>query len=331
MIAEFKSALEALVRKKGDLNTLITKLKALLEKHPQLADPIKTQLKQLTDKNKISKEDYQQLHQVLTGQDLADEKTVVEKTEGVEDEKTLVEDTAATRAAGTNASEVPPPATLTGMTSPTQATPMAEMKHGGPLIPVHDTLRHRFALDCKLGEGGMGTVYKAKDLIKVEARDKNPWLAVKVLNENFKQYKESFIALQRESSKAMRLAHPNIATVFDFDRDYDRDTVFMTMELLEGEPLNKVIRRLPPGGLSWEEAKSYIQGMSNGLAYAHHHNLVHSDFKPGNCFLNKQGVLKIMDFGIARAAKPAGTDAKGETTLFDPGSLGALTPAYAST
>jgi|GEM_PF-4147204 len=135
------------------------------------------------------------------------------------------------------------------------------------------------------------------------AKDKHPKVAVKVLNETFKQFRESFIALQRESSKQQRLAHPNIATVFDFDRDYTYGTVFMTMEFMEGEPLDKYIRRIPPEGLSYEEAKPMIDGMCNGLAYAHHHDLVHSDFKPANTFLNKDGVVKLLDFGIARAAK----------------------------
>ncbi|TNG02221.1 MAG: serine/threonine protein kinase, partial [Gammaproteobacteria bacterium] len=210
---------------------------------------------------------------------------------------------------------------------------MPIMEHGEDIIQVGSILRNRFELLSKLGEGGMGAVYKAIDKIKEEAQDKNPYVAIKVLNETFKQFRESFIALQRESSKQQRLAHPNIATVFDFDRDYTYGTVFMSMEMLEGEPLDKFIRRVPPGGLSWKEAKPIIDGMCDGLAYAHKHQLVHSDFKPGNCFINKQGVLKVLDFGIARAAKPKSLegDGEGESTIFDPGSLGALTPAYAST
>ncbi|RLA05430.1 MAG: hypothetical protein DRQ59_16110, partial [Gammaproteobacteria bacterium] len=90
------------------------------------------------------------------------------------------------------------------------------------------TLKERFVLLEKLGQGGMGVVFKAKDLLKVEAKDKDPYVAIKVLTDAFKKYSGSFIALQREASKAQRLAHPNIATVYDFDRD--GNTVFMTME-----------------------------------------------------------------------------------------------------
>ncbi|MCU7860768.1 MAG: protein kinase, partial [Candidatus Thiodiazotropha sp. (ex Lucinoma kastoroae)] len=91
-----------------------------------------------------------------------------------------------------------------------------------------------------LGRGGMGVVYKARDLRKVEAMDREPYIAVKVLSKDFQANPDSFIALQRESKKAQQLAHPNIVTVYDFDRD--GPNVFMTMELLEGEPLDQLIR-----------------------------------------------------------------------------------------
>ena len=103
------------------------------------------------------------------------------------------------------------------------------------------------------------------------------------------------------------------------------------MELLEGEPLNDFIKKIvkPKGGLPMEEAFPMVQGLGNALVYAHERNIVHSDFKPGNCFITKEGVMKVLDFGIARAVKAPGA-AEGETTIFDPGKLGALTPAYAS-
>jgi serine/threonine protein kinase len=188
-------------------------------------------------------------------------------------------------------------------------------------------LKDRFELISPLGEGGMGVVYKARDLLKVEAKDKNPYIAVKLLSGDFRNHPESFIALQRESSKAQRLAHPNIATVFDFDRD--SGTVYMTMEILEGQELAKYIKKLPAGGLPIDEALKVIHQLADGLSYAHQRGLVHSDFKPGNAFILNDGTVKIMDFGIARASKTKG-DAAGETTVFDPGQLGALTPAYAT-
>ena len=188
------------------------------------------------------------------------------------------------------------------------------------------TLKERFVLLEKLGQGGMGVVFKAKDLLKVEAQDKDPYVAIKVLTDAFKKYSGSFIALQREASKAQRLAHPNIATVYDFDRD--GNTVFMTMEYLQGKPLNQLIKELNKKPLKLDHALHIIEELCSGLAYAHEKLLIHSDFKPGNCFLLSDGHVKLLDFGIARASTQ--TDEEKENTMFDPAKLSAVTPAYAT-
>lgn len=190
-------------------------------------------------------------------------------------------------------------------------------------------LRDRFIIDEVLGAGGMGTVYRGRDALKLEARDRNPYLAIKVLNETFARRPDAFIALQREASRQQRLAHPNIATVFDFDRS--GGTMFITMELLEGRTLDQFIRAevRKRGGMPLDEAMPLIEQMCSALSHAHQRGIVHADFKPGNCFLTDSGELKVLDFGIARAMKdPAGSPQ--DQTLFDPRSMGALTPAYAS-
>jgi len=188
------------------------------------------------------------------------------------------------------------------------------------------TLKDRFVLLEKLGQGGMGVVFKAKDLLKVEAQDRDPYVAIKVLTDAFKKYSGSFIALQREASKAQRLAHPNIATVYDFDRD--GNTVFMTMEYLQGKPLNQLIKEISKKPLKVDHALHIIEELCSGLAYAHEKMLIHSDFKPGNCFLLNDGHVKLLDFGIARASTQ--TDEERENTMFDPAKLSAVTPAYAT-
>ena len=188
------------------------------------------------------------------------------------------------------------------------------------------TLKDRFVLLEKLGQGGMGIVFKAKDLLKVEAQDRDPYVAIKVLTDAFKKYSGSFIALQREASKAQRLAHPNIATVYDFDRD--SSTVFMTMEYLKGKPLNQLIKELLKKPIKKDHALHIIDELCSGLAYAHEKLLIHSDFKPGNCFLLNDGHVKLLDFGIARASTQ--TDQEKENTMFDPAKLSAVTPAYAT-
>jgi len=192
-------------------------------------------------------------------------------------------------------------------------------------------IKKRFQLLECLGRGGMGEVYKALDLIKHEAHDRHPYLAIKVLSEDFKNHPEAFIAFQRESSKQQRLAHPNIATVYDFDRIDDTDSqVYITMELLEGLPLDIYIQtKIPPGrGLSFKKAIELIKDMVAALSYAHAQKIVHSDLKPGNIFFCHDGTVKILDFGIARVMNnPLNPNHK---TLFDPSKLEAYTPAYAS-
>ena len=189
-------------------------------------------------------------------------------------------------------------------------------------------LKNRFVLEETLGVGGMGVVYKAKDLRKVEAKDRNPYLAVKILSEDFRQHPHAFIALQREARKSQSIAHPNIVNVHDFDRD--GETVFMTMEYMDGTPLDVYLQQYKGRGIALHTAMPIIKGMATALEYAHAQNITHADFKPGNIFVTHSGITKVFDFGIARAVATADKQAHHERTLFDPHTLGALTPAYAS-
>lgn len=191
---------------------------------------------------------------------------------------------------------------------------------------VGDTLNGRFVLEECVGFGGMGTVYKALDLRKLEASDRKPYIAIKVLNVQFQGHPKSLIALQREARKAQTLAHPNIVAVYDFDRD--GSMVYLTMEYLQGKPLSQVLRAPNFGGMPYADAMRIVNGMGKALAYAHERGFVHCDFKPANVILTDSGGVKVIDFGIARVFQKAEEEA--DVTVFDPGSLGALTPAYAS-
>jgi serine/threonine protein kinase len=202
-----------------------------------------------------------------------------------------------------------------------QGTPAPERMKG-----VGDTLNGRFVLEECIGFGGMGTVYKALDLRKLEASDRKPYIAIKVLNVQFQGHPKSLIALQREARKAQSLAHPNIVSVYDFDRD--GSMVYLTMEYLEGRPLSQVLRAPNFRGMPFDEAIKIVTGMGKALAYAHERGFVHCDFKPANVIQTESGVVKVIDFGIARVFQKAEEDS--DVTVFDPGSLGALTPAYAS-
>lgn len=184
-------------------------------------------------------------------------------------------------------------------------------------------LKKRFLLEEALGQGGMGTVYKTRDLRKVEAEDPNPYIATKVLNQDFQNHPDAFVALQQETAKSQTLAHPNIVTVHDFDRD--GDILFMTMELLDGEPLDKLLKQHRDVGLPVSAAFKLTKDLCAALTYAHKRHLIHADFKPGNIFVMKDGSAKVLDFGIARAASK-----ETQRHQFDAGQLGALTPAYAT-
>ncbi len=187
-------------------------------------------------------------------------------------------------------------------------------------------IKDRFIIESIIGRGGMGVVYRAKDLRKEETRDREPYVALKVLSDEYRLDPAMVIGLQREARKAQTLAHPAITTVYDFDRE--GEMVYITMEMLEGQPLDEFIAA-HPNGLPKKEVFLLVRGLCLGLAYAHNKNIIHSDFKPGNVFRTSENRVKILDFGIARAAPMAETGASSETT-FDAGELGALTPSYAA-
>ena len=191
---------------------------------------------------------------------------------------------------------------------------------------IGDVLKNRFEIIDNLGEGGMGMVFKAIDKRKVEAKSRNPYIAIKVLNPSLAKNDMLVAALQRECEKAQELSHPNIITVYDFDRD--GDNVFMSMEFLSGQPLSKLIRdAAPAGGISFQRAWPLIKQMSSALAYAHTRNIVHSDFKPANVIITDEHEVKVLDFGIA-AKTEHGNDA--DATIFNARAEGGHTPPYAS-
>ncbi len=381
-MADFKTALEALAKGNLDVEDLATQLIVLLEKTPQYANRMLSQLDEMHDQKSISDQDYARLKgqinqyrrshtaETETGSDVTDEATVFAQEDSVKDNAAAapgtVDDAAqvltdaddeATQVldstqqsnitdfdvtGGTDISGVDIDLSAVGDPSITSATGPAETGWSDPsaqpstldtaLLGPGSIIKQRFKLISVLGIGGMGKVYKGLDLLKEEARDKKPYCAIKLLNEDFKDHPEAFISLQRESSRQQKLAHPNIATIYDFDRVGGPGTpVYITMELMEGMELKDFIKKTvkKQGGLPFDEAFVIIKQLVDALAYAHDKRLVHSDLKPGNAFYCNDGTVKILDFGIARAVKNPVTG-EAEKTLFDPGQLGALTPAYAS-
>ncbi len=204
--------------------------------------------------------------------------------------------------------------------------------HAGEVGPG-GLINNRFRLEYMLGQGGMGVVYAARDLRKEELGDSDSRIAIKLLSKNVQHLPNALRMLQQECTKAQELAHPNVVTVYDFDRD--GDVVYMTMELLAGQSLGEYMadKEVPPSGqdasADISERLSIISDIVQGLAYAHKRGIVHFDLKPGNVFITEDGTTKILDFGIARAVLTSGNKtASGAPGLFD--DLIALTPPYAS-
>ncbi len=165
---------------------------------------------------------------------------------------------------------------------------------------VGSILRDRFILDSEIGRGGMGYVYSAVDRRRLEAGHDQPYVAIKLLNESFQHDSEALRLLEAEARKSQALAHPNITTVHDFDRD--KADVFIVMELLRGAGLDRRLAQTMGQPLSPGECARVLKGTCAGLAHAHSRGVVHSDLKPGNIFLLSDGTIKLLDFGLAAAA-----------------------------
>lgn len=183
---------------------------------------------------------------------------------------------------------------------------------------VGSILRDRFILDAEIGRGGMGYVYSAVDRRRLEAGHDQPYVAIKLLNESFQHDSEALRLLEAEARKSQALAHPNITSVHDFDRD--KADVFIVMELLRGAALDRRLAQSMGQPLSPGECARILKGTCAGLAHAHSRGVVHSDLKPGNIFLLSDGTIKLLDFGLAAAAS-----ASADHPIQD-----SLTAAYAS-
>jgi serine/threonine protein kinase len=207
------------------------------------------------------------------------------------------------------------------------ATASAQSADTAAGATVGDVLDDRYTLVMELGRGGMGTVFKARDRNREDFHARNPYIALKLLSDAFRQHPDAVLALQRETERAQSLAHENIVKVFDFD--YDGPHAYMTMELLEGEPLEAWLQGPEFERATAERKWRIVEQIGEALVCAHKHGVVHSDLKPANVFVCTSGTVKVMDFGIARPLRAIGTESN--VTMFDPGKrLGGLTPGYAS-
>jgi serine/threonine-protein kinase len=165
----------------------------------------------------------------------------------------------------------------------------------------------------KIGEGGMGVVYRAHD----ERLDRD--VAIKVLPEEVASDPDRLSRFEREAKAVAKLDHPNILAIHDFGTE--EGVAYAVMELLEGESLREAIRG---GGLTHSKAVEYARSIADGLAAAHDKGIVHRDLKPENVFLTQGGRIKILDFGLAKLMLPEqdlATETPTATLETKPGSL----------
>src|ERR1700733_174431 len=163
-----------------------------------------------------------------------------------------------------------------------------------------------YEIVAPLGAGGMGEVYRARDLRL--GRD----VALKILPESFARDADRLRRFEQEARAVAALNHPNILAVFDIGEQ--NGSPFIVSELLEGESLRAALDR---GVMPQRKTIEYGVQIAHGLAAAHEKGIVHRDLKPENIFITKDGRIKILDFGLAKLALTLGADSN-EITLTSP-------------
>ena len=157
---------------------------------------------------------------------------------------------------------------------------------------IGQTISH-YRITRQLGAGGMGVVYEARDL-KLDRT-----VALKFLPPELTDDPEAKARFVHEAKAASTLDHPNVCSIYEID-ETDKGQLFIVMACYEGETLKERISR---GPLPLGDALGIAQDISAGLAKAHEREIVHRDIKPANIFITKDGLVKILDFGLAKLPK----------------------------
>ena len=157
----------------------------------------------------------------------------------------------------------------------------------------------RYQILKRIGLGGMGTVYLARDNVLQRT------VALKFIHTHMVE-SEQLARFFQEAQAAAQLAHPNIVTLFGIHPgDHTDDPPFIEMEYIEGTNLSALVKQRGP--LDVWQAREYIRMAALGLQQAHEKGLVHRDIKPSNLMVTAMGsVIKILDFGLARLLRGAG-------------------------
>lgn len=175
----------------------------------------------------------------------------------------------------------------------------------------------RYAILEKVGNGGMATVYRAKDNVL------NRFVAVKVLKDEYTTDGEFIRRFNQEAQAAAGLTHGNIVSVYDVGHEETDNIYYIVMELIQGKTLKEIINQ--DGSLPWKWSINIAVQIASALEAAHKNNIVHRDVKPHNIIITEDGVAKVTDFGIAKAVSNATITAFGTTI----GSVHYFSPEHA--
>ncbi|MGN8274935.1 serine/threonine-protein kinase [Pseudomonas sp. SMN5] len=164
-----------------------------------------------------------------------------------------------------------------------------------------EILAGRYRLERLLGAGGMGVVYRARDLLHEQYGDPEPYLALKMLSEQFDTSPDASALLYSEFALTRQLRHPNLLQPYTFEVDAARRKAFITMELMHGITLDKLLCEQPQG-LPWHELRAIAVPLLDALAFIHGRGVLHGDLKPSNVMLCDEGV-RLFDFGLGLAQR----------------------------
>jgi serine/threonine protein kinase len=153
-------------------------------------------------------------------------------------------------------------------------------------------LAQRYRIAGQLGQGGMGEVCKATDLLLGQV------VALKFLSESLASNPAAIERFRNEVRLARQVSHPNVCRVYDMGEAEGH--LFLTMEYVDGEDLASLLRRI--GRLPPDKALEIARQLCAGLAAAHEHGVIHRDLKPANVMLDGRGKVRITDFGLAGVA-----------------------------
>ncbi|GGJ89281.1 serine/threonine protein kinase [Pseudomonas matsuisoli] len=173
---------------------------------------------------------------------------------------------------------------------------LSTRRHIGEMPTV---LAGRYRIERLLGIGGMGAVYRARDLLREQFGDPSPYLAIKTLTDDFADYPDAGALLYTEFALTTQLNHPGVIKLFEFHVDTASQRAFITLESLQGRTLDHTLKENPEG-LSWETAQAITSELLAALAYSHRKGILHGDLKPSNIMLTPDGV-RLFDYGLGRA------------------------------